>query len=183
MDRAAAVRRALVRMVAAGGFHGASMAAIAREAGVATGTAYVHYASKDALVHATYLEVKTQLVGAAVARIVPESSPRDRFEQLWGGALDHLAEEPDRARFLMQVEVSPFATVAHEAASATQADPWVSSPALLDLVAHLVPLPLPVLFDLAIGPVIRLVGAAGGVDPALRPLLVESCWRSVAAGE
>ena len=32
------------------GFHGASMGAVAREAGVATGTAYTHYASKDDLV-------------------------------------------------------------------------------------------------------------------------------------
>jgi AcrR family transcriptional regulator len=41
-DRAAAVRAALRTLVAERGFHGASMGAVAREAGVATGTAYVH---------------------------------------------------------------------------------------------------------------------------------------------
>ncbi|MGZ4707901.1 MAG: TetR/AcrR family transcriptional regulator, partial [Acidimicrobiales bacterium] len=58
VDRAAAVRAALRTLVARNGFHGASMSAVAAEAGVGTGTAYVHYASKDELVLATYLEVK-----------------------------------------------------------------------------------------------------------------------------
>ncbi len=43
LDRAAALRDAARRLVARHGFHGASVAAIAAEAGVATGTAYVHY--------------------------------------------------------------------------------------------------------------------------------------------
>jgi len=54
MDRAAAVRSALRTLVARHGFHGASMSAVAREAGVATGTAYTHYTSKDELVLAAY---------------------------------------------------------------------------------------------------------------------------------
>ena len=66
-DRAAAVRAALRKLVAERGFHGASMSAVASEAGVATGTAYVHYASKDELVHAAYLEAKRELGAAAVA--------------------------------------------------------------------------------------------------------------------
>lgn len=53
-DRPAAIRRALRDLVAGRGFRGASMSAIAESAGVATGTAYVHYASKKELVLATY---------------------------------------------------------------------------------------------------------------------------------
>jgi AcrR family transcriptional regulator len=39
VDRAGAVRRAMCTLVARHGFHGASMSAVANEAGVATGTA------------------------------------------------------------------------------------------------------------------------------------------------
>ncbi len=56
MDRAAAVRGALRTLLARSGFHGASVSAVAGEAGVATGTAYTHYASKDDLVLAAYRE-------------------------------------------------------------------------------------------------------------------------------
>ena len=37
------------------GFRGTSMSAVAERAGVAAGTAYVHYASKDELIVATYV--------------------------------------------------------------------------------------------------------------------------------
>ena len=60
-DRAAAVRSALRRLVADQGLQGASMAAIAKQAGVATGTAYVHYPSKDELLLAAYVELKADL--------------------------------------------------------------------------------------------------------------------------
>ena len=68
-DRAAAVRAALRTLVADHGFHGAAMSAVARQAGVATGTAYTHYASKDELVLAAYRETK-----AALGRAVNVSS-------------------------------------------------------------------------------------------------------------
>ena len=55
LDRPAAIRRALRNLVADRGFHGASMGAVAKEAGVATGTAYVHYESKEELVNASVL--------------------------------------------------------------------------------------------------------------------------------
>ena len=52
VDRPAAIRRALRDLVAERGFHGASMGAVAKAARVATGTAYVHYESKEGAVHA-----------------------------------------------------------------------------------------------------------------------------------
>jgi AcrR family transcriptional regulator len=100
VDRAAAVRAALRRLVARNGFHGASMSAVAAEAGVAAGTAYVHYASKDDLVLATYLEVKRDLGAAAVAGLDPSAPADARFLHLWHGVHRHLAADPDRARLL-----------------------------------------------------------------------------------
>ncbi len=65
-DRPAAIRRALRDLVAERGFHGASMASVAKRAGVATGTAYVHYSSKEEVVFATYLEIKSDLAEAVL---------------------------------------------------------------------------------------------------------------------
>ncbi len=181
LDRAAAVRRALVRLVARHGFHGASMGAVAAEAGVATGTAYVHYASKEELVHATYLEVKHDLMAAAFDRIDPHAAPRERFGQLWHGGYDYLAEQPDRARFLVQVDGSPFAGAAHRKAMAADGDPLVALPAVAELVAQFVALPHPLLYDLSIGPVVRLVASGQPLARSEVPLLIEACWRAVTA--
>lgn len=179
VDRAAAVRRALLLLVARDGFHGTSMAAVAKEAGVATGTAYVHYASKEELVYATYLEVKRELGQAAVAHVDPEASSRAKFEQLWRGVHEHLAQDPDRARFLVQVDCSPFAVTAHDRAMTTEGDPLMTSPIVNLMLEEFVPLPMPLLFDLAIGPIIRLTASGSDAEPEAVATLVESCWRAV----
>lgn len=179
VDRAAAVRRSLLLLVARDGFHGTSMAAVAKEAGVATGTAYVHYASKEELVYATYLEVKRELGQAAVAHVDPKGSTRAKFEQLWHGVHEHLAQNPDRARFLVQVDCSPFAGTAHERAMTADGDPLMTSPVVNSVLQEFVPLPMLLLFDLAIGPIIRLTASGTDVDPETLATLVESCWRAV----
>lgn len=109
IDRPAAIRRAVRTLVARNGFHGASMADVARRAGVATGTAYVHYPSKDELMFATYLELRRELGDAAAANIDADRPAEQRFVQLWCGVHDHLVADPDRAAFLVQFDASPYA--------------------------------------------------------------------------
>ncbi|MDR7086475.1 TetR/AcrR family transcriptional repressor of multidrug resistance operon [Aeromicrobium panaciterrae] len=179
VDRAEAVRHALIRLVARDGFHGTSMAAIAKEAGVATGTAYVHYASKDELVLATYLEVKQGLGEAALASVDAKATSRDQFAQLWTGVQHHLEADPDRARFLVQADSSPYAEIAHEKAIAALDDPLMSSPVVAALLEQMVDLPPEVLFDLAVGPVVRLTASQRSVDESLVDPLIEACWRAV----
>lgn len=183
LDRAAAVRTALRRLVAQRGFHGASMSAVAAEAGVATGTAYVHYRSKDDLVIATYIEVKRDLGRAAVERVDPARPVAEQFRALWRAIHDHLAGDPDRARFLVQVDASPYAPQAHAAALEAHDDPLVELIADGEVGRHLAPLPLPVLYDLGIAPAVRLAATspgAAGPDPALDlDALADACWRAI----
>src|SRR5262249_59061776 len=121
MARAAAVRSALLTLVARNGFHGASMNAVASEAGVATGTAYTHYASKDDLVLAAYCETKAQLGTAATACLDAGAEPGAQFRSIWLATYRHLRANPDHARFLLQVDHSPYRSAAHQAAIAAAA--------------------------------------------------------------
>jgi AcrR family transcriptional regulator len=178
LDRAAAVRAAMRRVVARHGFHGASMGAVAEAAGVATGTAYVHYTSKDELIVAAYVETKRALGHAAVTYPAASHAARDCFEGLWRGAHAYLTDDPDLARFLLQVDASPYAGRAHEAALSA-GDDLARAASEPELLAVLVDLPPLVLYDLALGPVVRLVAAGRdlGTDDLAR--VVESCWRAV----
>lgn len=178
-DRAGAVRAAFSALVAQHGLHGASMAAVAKLAGVATGTAYVHYSSKDELLYAAYLEVKRELGRAASGAVDPGGGPRERFEQLWQGVYDHLAADRDRARFLVQVDASPYAQAAHERGMAVDGDPLLAAATAPDLVALVLPLPPRVLYDLAIGPVVRLVAAGPTLDPEHLRTLRRACWQAI----
>lgn len=178
-DKAAAVRKAMRSVVAEHGFHGASMSAVAREAGVATGTAYTHYTSKDELVLATYCDTKAELGRAATSDLPSDASPEQRFGALWLAYYDYLRRNPDHARFLLQVDHSPYRGPAHEAALAQEDDPLVTQVMKPDLAALLLPLPPDVLYDLALGPAVRL--AAGGLDLPADQLeqIAAACWRAV----
>lgn len=178
MDRPAAIRRALRDLVAENGFHGASMSAVAREAGVATGTAYVHYESKEELVLATYVELKAELGAAAMDGYDPAAPPFERWRHLLTGAYGHLAAEPTRARFLTQLEESPYYKTAHERVLA-QGDPLVEAAAAPDLAHLLVPLPLPVVYALSLGVAVRLIAAGQRLSSLELDLLVDATWRAV----
>ena len=180
IDRAAAVRRAMRTLVARNGLHGASMSAIAQQAGVAQGTAYAHYESKEELLIAAYLELKREMGTAACADVASTAAPHDRFIQVWLGIYRFLAEEPERAQFMLQLESSPYARVAHEMGMAVPGDPIMAEAQSL-LAAHvLVPLDLDTLYDLAYSPAIRRAARGGDVDEATARAVAESCWRAVA---
>ncbi|MEA2002538.1 MAG: TetR/AcrR family transcriptional regulator [Actinomycetota bacterium] len=179
VDRPALVRRALVELVAENGFRGTSMAAVAERAGVATGTAYVHYESKDDLVVAAYQEVKRGLSAAGASAITPTAPPAERFRQLWYAIYEHLASDPARARFLVQFEASPYAAEAHADYLAAEDDPLLEAALKEDMAALLVDLPLEMVFELGFGPALRLATADASIEDAVLDQIVRSCWRAI----
>ncbi len=173
------MRQALRTLVAQRGFHGASMSAVAAEAGVATGTAYTHYGSKDELVLATYLETKAQLGAAATAELDPAADPAKRFRDIWLGSYRHLAANPGHARFLLQVDTSPYRDRAHEAALAQDGDPILQQAADPAMVAQLLPLPLEVLYELGLAPPVRFAANDTELSDAELEATAEACWRAI----
>jgi AcrR family transcriptional regulator len=178
-DRAAAVRRALRALVARHGFHGASMSAIAAEAGVATGTTYTHYASKDELVLAAYLETKAELAAAATAQIDAAAAPEERFREMWLAIHRHMAANREHALFLLQVDASPYRAAAHEAAHAAAGDPLLEQAALPDVAARLLPLPLEVIYELGLAPAVRLAVSDAALSDAELAAAADACWRAI----
>jgi AcrR family transcriptional regulator len=171
------VRRALIELVAENGFRGTSMAAVAERAGVATGTAYVHYESKDDLVFAAYKDVKEALGAAAATGIAADETPRSVFLAMWHAMYSHLANDPVQARFLVQVEASPYAAAAHEAAMSAGA--MADDPQMARLKSSLVPLPALTLWDLGMGPAVRVVASGSLLPKQQRDELAAACWRAV----
>ena len=177
MDRAAAVRRALRALVAERGFHGASMSSVAAEAQVATGTAYTHYASKDELVLAAYLETKAELGEAATAALEDASTPGERFRAIWLASYRHLAANRDHALFLLQVDCSPYRAAAHAAATAREDDALLREAA--GIAERLLPLPLEVLYELGLAPAVRLAASGERLEASDLEAIAAACWRAV----
>ncbi|MDH3248369.1 MAG: TetR/AcrR family transcriptional regulator [Acidimicrobiia bacterium] len=178
VDRPAAIRRALRDLVAERGFHGASMGAVAKHAGVAVGTAYVHYESKEELVYATFLEIKHQLGDVVLSQVDLDAPPKDRFVRLWTAIYRHYREEPARAGFLAQLEASPFYPEASRRLEES-GDQLVEEATRPDLVDMLIDLPMDVIAALTLGVAVRLVAAGIELSDGQLETVAEACWRAV----
>lgn len=156
------------------------MGAVAKEAGVATGTAYVHYQSKEELVYATYLEIKAELGVAVLATLDESDEPQERWRHILIQSYRFLSEEPERARFLSQLEESPFFEEAH-ARLVAAGDPLAETATAEDLAALLIPLPVEVIYALSFGVAVRLIASGVQLKPKELDLLVDATWRAVTA--
>ena len=177
-DRPAAIRRALRDLVAERGFHGASMGAVAKEAGVAAGTAYVHYESKDELVFATYLEIKAGLSAAVLEDFDASASPFDQWAHMLTTAYRFFAAEPERARFLSQLEESPYYEEAH-ARLVAAGDPLAEAARSEKFQSLVVDLPGEVIYALSLGVAVRLIAAGVRLKDEELDTLVSATWRAV----
>ena len=159
------------------GFHGASMSAIAKAAGVAAGTAYVHYSSKDEIVIDAYVEAKRDLWGAVGQVIDTGASIRDRFVALWRATYRHFLTAPNIARFLLQVDRSPFGSPAHSAAMADHDSSF--DELFADLREVLIDLPPMVLYDLGLAPAIRMAATGEPLSDTQITTSANACWRAI----
>ncbi len=150
------------------------MGAVAKQAGVAAGTAHVHYESKDELVYATYLEIKRELSEAVLPNVDLDAPRRQRFIQPWTGIYRHYRQEPARAGFLAQLEASPFSEEASRRLEQSGAP-------LLEQATRsvLIELPMEVISALTLGVAVRLVAAGIDLSDPQIESVAESCWRTV----
>ena len=104
----AALIESSVKMVANCGFHGASISMIAGGAGVAAGTIYVHFESKDHLMLETYRELERRCLAAVMRGYPSQGSTRQCFSHLAYGLIRHFMLFPEEFLFADQFLSSPY---------------------------------------------------------------------------
>lgn len=104
--------RAAMELIAEHGFHGAPMALVAERAGVAAGTIYRYFESKDELIRATHAHVETRILAALTEGYPAENSARERFLHIGRKLIAYFLASPMEFRFMEQFFNSPYG-VAH----------------------------------------------------------------------
>jgi AcrR family transcriptional regulator len=89
------------------GFHGASTASIAEKAGVAVGTLFHYFATKEDLINALYLEIKIRMRSRLLLGLDQVESLRERFEILWLNSVRWSMDRPREIHFFRLFGVSP----------------------------------------------------------------------------
>lgn len=116
-DKHEAILAAAARALAEDGAT-ATTARIARLAGVAEGTVFTYFETKDALLNALYLSLKADMREAMMTGF-PEHAPVEQaVRHAWNGYVSWGVANPDGRRALQQLGVSGRIDDAHRAAGA-----------------------------------------------------------------
>lgn len=91
------------------GFDKTTTQAISQEAGIATGTLFKYYESKEELILAAYVDAKMSLIGALKQDLDPELEFEGIMRHIWDRSIDWLLANPEQHKFMEQVKSSRFA--------------------------------------------------------------------------
>lgn len=185
-DKRLDIMQSALELIAEKGFHGAPMAEIAEKAGVAAGTIYRYFESKDVLITDLHRELKDKII-AVLQEGYPSGSPlRERFLYLLKELIRYYIVNPLHFRYMEQYFNSPYGISMHR-------DRLMGKPGNQDIFTDLFDqgieqqvfkaLPKALLFSLAFGPLISLIRdhILGFIvlDEALIEKASEACWDAI----
>lgn len=99
---------AALKLFVDNGFHGTATSKIAQEAGVANGTLFQYFKTKDDLVVALYLHVKEELAAYVAKHTTDDADIKEAIQTQVLSTLYWALEQPLKFRFIQQLHTSPY---------------------------------------------------------------------------
>lgn len=109
MDKKQLILNAAMRLFVEQGFHDTPTSKIAKEAGIANGTLFYFFPTKDDLVKALYIDLKTQMGGCVAESISGEMELKEILRGFYKTSLTWAMEHRPEFAFLEQFNNSPYA--------------------------------------------------------------------------
>lgn len=103
-----AVIDATIKVINEIGFVSASIAKIAKEAGVSVGTIYVYHKDKEDLMCNVYYDVKERLAGLYFKDLETAKSLKEKFKIIWHNIIASGTKMPECVSFAEQFANSPY---------------------------------------------------------------------------
>ncbi|AGB03807.1 TetR/AcrR family transcriptional regulator [Methanoregula formicica] len=114
-DKQEAILETALRLFTERGFAGTPTSLISKEAGVATGTLFFYFKTKEELIDTLYRRVKSEAAQAMGRGLDAEKTAKDKFCRLGKNAAGWGIRNPAKLKFMEQFAHSPFvSTSAHE---------------------------------------------------------------------
>lgn len=99
-----------LQLIAQNGLNGCPMSMIGKEAGVATGTIYHHFKSKEEIINEIYLNKKKDFKKILDKYEDERLSIKQKFILIWTDFYTYFTENPLIFRFTQQISYSPIIT-------------------------------------------------------------------------
>jgi len=103
-DKRAAILRAAIKVFARRGYFNAKIADIAGEAGIADGTIYLYFKSKDEILHSIFDRAMAEFIAEGRLELATIVSPREKLRRIAELHLEKLGSDCDLA-VVCQVEL------------------------------------------------------------------------------
>ncbi|HWZ24262.1 MAG TPA: TetR/AcrR family transcriptional regulator [Verrucomicrobiae bacterium] len=105
-----AILEAATRVFAKRGLTAAPTSEISKQAGIAEGTLFTYFETKDDLINALYRELKLELADAMMSGFPRKKSVRIRLRHVWDRYVSWGVANPDQRKVLAQLTVSEVLT-------------------------------------------------------------------------
>ena len=105
-DKRNAILEAATRVFAERGLTAAPTSEISRRAGVADGTLFTYFKTKDDLINALYCDIKLELADAMMSEFPRKKSVHTRVRHIWDRYVNWGVNNPGQRRVLAQLQVS-----------------------------------------------------------------------------
>jgi AcrR family transcriptional regulator len=109
-DKRNAILDAASRLFAERGLTAAPTSEISKQAGVAEGTLFTYFTTKDDLINALYREIKLELADAMVSDFPRKKNVRTRLRHVWDRYVNWGIANPKQRKVLAQLQVSEVLT-------------------------------------------------------------------------
>ncbi|WP_321417427.1 TetR/AcrR family transcriptional regulator [uncultured Methanomethylovorans sp.] len=109
-DKKTALMITALKLFTERGFHGTSTAQISKEAGVATGTLFNYFPTKEDLINSLYFEVKGELSRSMGKEIQAQSTFQDKLRKMWYNLIEWGLDNQNDFLFVGQFCSSPYIT-------------------------------------------------------------------------
>src|SRR6204780_1148606 len=100
-----AILEAAARLFAERGLTASPTSEISKQAGVAEGTLFTYFKTKDELINALYRELKLELADAMMSSFPRKQSVRHRLEHVWNGYVHWGVANPNHRKVLKQIQI------------------------------------------------------------------------------
>src|SRR5467141_3247381 len=104
-DKRNAILDAATRLFAERGLTAAPTSEISKQAGVAEGSLFTYFKTKDDLINALYREIKLELADALMSGFPRKQSVRHRLQYVWNHYVDWGVAYTDQQKVLKQIQV------------------------------------------------------------------------------
>jgi AcrR family transcriptional regulator len=108
MDKTRKLLDAALKLFVEYGFHGTPTSKIAQEAGVANGTLFNIFKTKDDLIVALFVDIESRMSKFIAENCNQEKTFKDTFKGIYFATLYWALDNKDEFRFVQQFKSSPF---------------------------------------------------------------------------